>query len=122
MLIFMPEKIFDLLFTLPRGGTRLTIHVHLLVISVAKASPSLPRSTAIIRIPKAISPVNPRLCPAPLLCRERSSQLGATGSDLLKNPHHSPGSRQPAPRSSRKTCTRRFRDGQVRSFRRLNAA
>jgi hypothetical protein len=81
----MSEKIFDLLFTLPRGGTRLTIHAHLLVISVAKASPSLPRSTAIIRIPKAISPVNPRLCPTPLLCRERSLQLDATGSDLPKN-------------------------------------
>jgi hypothetical protein len=63
MLVFMPEKIFDLLFTLPRGGTCLNIHVHLLVILVAKVGPSLLRRAAIVRIPQPSSPVNPRLLP-----------------------------------------------------------
>jgi hypothetical protein len=102
MLVFMPEKIFDLLFTLPRGGTRLTTHVHLLVISVAKVSPSLPRSTAIIRFPKAIRSVNPRLLPD-ADCFVANAHHGPTRPDQIpKNPLHSAaGSRQPTPRSSR---------------------
>jgi hypothetical protein len=85
MLVFMPEKIFDLLFTLPRGGTRLNIHVHLLVISVAKVSPSLPRSAAIIRIPQPPVRSIRACCPTLIFRRERSSHPDTTGSDPLQN-------------------------------------